>query len=138
MPILTVNLATERYSQAQKQEFIEKASAAYAEVLEAPVDRIRVYLVDVASQHMGVAGALASAQDIDAPFFHGYLMKGRPPEQKYQIMRRISDLIAEVLGADIKLVRGAIWHVDPEDWCISGESAAKARAAELADRAAQQ
>ncbi len=132
MPILKVQLDTARYSEAQRSDFLQQVSVTFAEVLEAPVDRIRVYLIDVPASNAAIGGVVAAPED--APFYEFYLLAGRPPEHRTRLLAAIADLLESCLGVNRSLIRGLCWHIDPEDWGIAGVPAAAKRASEIEER----
>lgn len=131
MPVLRVQLDTAGVDATAINRFLTRASAGFATVLGAPESRVRVYIIHQSTALSAVGGAIAK---IDAPFFEFYLLAGRPPEHRTQLMALFTDLIEDCFGTDRQLIRGLCYHAAPEDWCIAGSSAAAIRAAEIADR----
>ena len=131
-PVLKVHLNTDRYQESQLAEFLAQASHAFSGVLGAPVDRIRVYLIDVPKQ-LSAIGGVVNAPD-DAPFFEFFLLAGRPPEHRTELLTRFTDLLEACLGVNRKAIRGLCWHVDPNDWAIAGVPASARRAEEIEQR----
>lgn len=135
MPILNVQLNTSCYAQTALADFMQKATAVFAETLEAPTDRIRVYLHDVPPQHMLIGGKAPDAVGGDAPFFQFYLLAGRPPEHRDALLVAFTDLLVECLGVERSVIRGFCSHIDPNDWSVAGVPAGQKRAQEIAARA---
>ena len=108
----------------------------YAAALESPVERTRVYVVNHQPHEVTVGGASVAHGAPAAPFFTALVFAGRPAAQRHEVLRRVSTLLAEVLGVDLSLVRGRVIPVDPQDWGIGGVPASVLRAAEIAGRAA--
>lgn len=119
----------------QRRRLGSEATRIYAEALEAPIDRIRVYVVAHRSDEVTVGGVSAADGAASAPFFTAVVFAGRSVSQRHEVMRRLSALLAEVMGVEIAVVRGRVIQCDPEDWAIAGEPASVARAGEIAARA---
>jgi 4-oxalocrotonate tautomerase len=54
------------------------------------------------------------------PFIQVTLLEGRTPEQKHELMRRLTDATAEALGGDPGRIRVAIYEVSGDEWAIGG------------------
>ncbi len=54
------------------------------------------------------------------PFIQVTLMEGRTVEQKHELMKRLNDATAEVLGGDPQRIRVALYEVSKDDWAIGG------------------
>ena len=134
MPIMQVHLQTSAYSQEQVHHFLERASQVYAEVLESPIERVRIFIHDYPAEFIAVGGKVTSDSGVLAPFFEAFLMEGRPLSQQHAVLERITDVLVECFEADRSLIRGVCNMVSPERWGIAGQPAAAARAAELAAR----
>ena len=63
------------------------------------------------------------------PFIQVTMLEGRTVEQKHELMRRLTDATAEVLGGDSARIRVALYEVSPDDWAIGGEPVSKIRPA---------
>ena len=136
MPIVHFHLADQRYDEQQCSRLLELASETYAEVLNCPLERVRVYLQFYATKHLAVAGKVLRDAGADAPYFHFLVLEGRPLEERHRLLARFTQLLVDVLGADPALIRGACCPVHPEDWSIAGTPASLVRAREIAARAA--
>lgn len=119
----------------QKRELLVRASQAYADVFESPVDRVRIFIHSYAADCAAVGGVPVSEGAAPAPFFNCLAMGGRPIEQQQRAVKAFTDLLADVLGVDRSVIRGMVTGVNPETWGIAGEPASKVRAAEIASRA---
>ncbi|MDZ5460104.1 tautomerase family protein [Azohydromonas lata] len=134
MPILEYHLAEDRYGDEQLERLLVRSSHLYAEILESPVERVRVYAHFFKPAHMAVGGRRVAAGAPDAPHFRFLVLEGRPLEQCHRLLEGFTDLVVEILLADRALVRGACWPVPPQHWSIAGTPASVARAAEVAAR----
>ena len=132
MPIVEVHLVEGLHTPAQHAELLRAISARYAEVLEAPLDRVRAYLTLHRPDHWATAGEPGSRAS--APYFTALVLAGRPPEQRRRLVEAFTDLLVDLLHVDRKLVRGRIIQVDPDDWAIGGVPASVARRSEIAAR----
>lgn len=135
MPVLKVYLDTSRHSTESLTAFLKAATTTFANTLESPQERIRVYLLAVAAEHMAIGGVIRPPADLEAPFFEFYLLAGRPAEHKRRLIEDFTALLANLLGYRASQIRGCCWHVAPDDWGIGGVSAAEIRAREIAIRA---
>jgi len=54
------------------------------------------------------------------PFVQVTILEGRTPEQKHDLMRRLTDATAEALGGDPQRIRVAIYEVSGDEWAIGG------------------
>jgi phenylpyruvate tautomerase PptA (4-oxalocrotonate tautomerase family) len=131
MPVLEVHLQEGHHSPDQHTALLARMSAAYATVLDSPVERIRAYLVLHHPEHWTVGGCSGGAP---APYFTAVVLEGRPVEQRHRLLADLTDLLVDVLGVERSRVRGRIIRVDPDDWAIGGVPASAARRDEIAAR----
>lgn len=136
MPILHFHLAEGCHSDAQIGALLKQASQAYAQVLDSPIDRVRVFAQLYKPQHVAVAGALLSEGRAPAPFFEFLVLEGRPLDQSQQLLTVFTDLLVETLGVARSGVRGICKPVPPAMWGIAGTPASLVRAGEIEARAA--
>lgn len=61
------------------------------------------------------------------PMIQVTMLEGRTVEQKHDLMRRLTDATAEVLGGDPQRIRVAIYEVSADEWAIGGEPVSKLR-----------
>ena len=100
MPIVKFHLADKDISDGQIESVIEQATQIYAEVLDSPVDRIRVFVDLHAPNLIGVGGKLVSKGGKNAPFFEFIVMKGRSLEQRQAIAEQFTNILAVTLKVD--------------------------------------
>jgi 4-oxalocrotonate tautomerase family enzyme len=134
MPIMQVHLQTSAYSQEQVHHFLERASTVYAEVLDSPIERVRIFIHDYPAGYIAVGGKVSSDTGVLAPFFEAFMLEGRPISQQHAVLEHITDVLVECFHSERSLVRGVCTMVSPEHWGIAGKPAAAARAAELSAR----
>lgn len=114
---------------------LRDACALYAEVLGAPVERIRAFATPHPPSLFLVGGQLCSDGGLDAPFFDFIVMDGRTLADRHRLMRDFTELCVRHLGARAQDVRGICRRVPAEDWGIGGVPASELRRAEIEARA---
>ncbi|MDG0980984.1 MAG: tautomerase family protein [Halieaceae bacterium] len=134
MPIMQVHIETSAYSRDQLHRFLVRISRVYAEVLESPIERIRVLIHDYPPDLIAIGGKVTADTGETAPFFEAFLLEGRPLAQQHAVLAKATDVIVECLGARRDLVRGVCHMVPPERWGIAGLPAASLRSAEITER----
>ena len=135
MPIVKFHLVDKDISDEQIEAVVEKATAIYADVLDSPIDRIRVFIELFAPNLVGVGGKLVSKGGKNAPFFEFIMMKGRSLEQRSAIAEQFTAMLADVLEVNRADIRGNCYTVEPENWSIAGSLASEIRKAEIDARA---
>jgi len=144
MPIANIHVLAGHPRPVLKQ-LLREASAAFAAALDAPPDRLQVWITEVDPELYAIAGepadevlARTPRGDAEIPLIRMALMEGRPVEMLHRVMADMSAVVSRVLGGDPQRVRVQIDHVNPDRWAIGGVPASQARAAELARRATAQ
>jgi len=136
MPILEYHLAEGRYTDAQIADLLKDSSRLYAETLQSPIERVRVFANVYNAKHVAVGGKLLSEGGTPAPYFHFLVLEGRPIEQCHALLTGFTDLVVDILKADRQFVRGGCWPIPPQYWAIAGNPASVTRVQEIAARAA--
>jgi len=136
MPIVNFHLVEGLTTPAQDERLLIGACQLYAEVLKAPMERVRAFITLHKATHFAVAGGLAAHNGLHAPYFEFIVLDGRPLEDRHRLMRGFTDLLVDALGVRRDLVRGSCSRVEPQDWAIGGEPASVIRKDEVAARAA--
>lgn len=120
---------------------VREAAATLSRVIDAPPDRLQVWITEVDPELYAVAGVPADEvlaerprAEVEIPLVRLALMEGRPVETLHHVMAEMSAVTARVLGGDPQRVRVMIDPVHPDRWAIGGVPASVARAAELAAR----
>ena len=139
MPVAQLYLVTSAYGDAALTALLADASAFYAAALypemdTPPVERVRIFVTDLAPGHAAIGGMQVSRGGQPAPYFTCIAMKGRPRERLDAMVAGFTDRIVRHLGCERALVRGRLIEIEPEDWYIAGAPASKTRAAEIAAR----
>lgn len=135
MPVVNFHLLAGHSSAEQDERLLKEASRLYAEVLKAPMERVRALITTYPASQFAVAGAPCSANGLHAPFFEFIVLEGRSLEDRQQLHQGFTELLVEVLDVSRELVRGMCRRVAPEDWSIGGAPASVLRAGEVAARA---
>jgi 4-oxalocrotonate tautomerase len=63
---------------AQDERLLIGARQLYAEVLKAPMERVRAFITLHKATHFAVAGGLAAHNGLHAPYFEFIVLDGRP------------------------------------------------------------
>ena len=144
MPVANIHVLAGHPRPVLKQ-LLREASAAFALAINAPVDRLQVWITEVDPELYAIAGEPADEvlqrqprAETEIPLIRMALMEGRPVEMLHRVMADLSEVTARVLGSDPQRVRVQIDHIHPDRWAIGGAPASQVRAAELAQRAAAQ
>ena len=135
MPVLNYHLVDGQYTQAQHERLLLDSSRLFAEVLQCPIDRIRVFIDLHRPELFAVGGQLVSDTDARTPYFTFIVLEGRALGDRQKLLAGFTDIVVDVLGVDRGLVRGGIVPVAPENWAIGGEPASRKRADEVRARA---
>lgn len=138
MPILNISLQKGAHSQAKIRKLLKLSSELYADVLECPVDRVRVFITLFDGALVAVGGEPVSDNGADVALFDFLALEGRPLQQRQSLLTGFTELLVNELSIDRSVIRGACWTIPPEDWAIAGTPASVLRQREIADRAEQQ
>lgn len=136
MPVLNIHLVSGQHSPEKVEELLLACSHAFAEGLNCPVDRTRVFVTDHAPRQFCLGGKMVSDSGEQTAYFSFIVLEGRPLEDRQKLLGKFTDLIVDILGVPRAVVRGGIVPVAPENWAISGVPASVTRQAEIAARAA--
>jgi 4-oxalocrotonate tautomerase family enzyme len=124
-------------------QLIAEISAAMAKILDAPAERLEVWVTEVDPELWGVAGEPASAvlrrlprAQVEMPFVQMVLLEGRPVAQHHALLEAITAIVERTLGTAPGRTRVQIAEVAPDRWGIGGRPASVVRADEIAARAA--
>jgi 4-oxalocrotonate tautomerase family enzyme len=144
MPVANIHVLTGHPRPVLKQ-LLRETSAAFARAIEAPPDRLQVWITEVDPGLYAISGEPADEvlqrlprSEAEIPLIRMALMEGRSTEMLHRVMADLSEVVARVLGGDPQRVRVQIDHIHPDRWSIGGVPASRARATELAARAAAQ
>lgn len=135
MPIVNFHLVEGMASPEQEQQLLVAASKLYAEVLEAPMERVRAFITPHSPSRFAAVGDLVAVNGLHAPYFEFIVLEGRPLDQIHSLLAGFTDLLVDTLGVRRDLVRGSCRRVAPQDWSIGGVPASVLRKDEVAARA---
>ena len=135
MPIVHFHLPERLAGREQVEAVAAKATAIYAEVLDSPVERIRVYTHILPDYCVSVGGKTLNAGAPPAPFFEFFVLKGRSLEQRHRVSAGFTEMLSLTLGCDASIIRGVCNEVEPDNWSIAGKPASAVRQGEIASRA---
>lgn len=140
MPVCNV-IVLKGHPQAVLKRLVVECSSILHTVLDAPKDRLEVWVTEIDPALWGLSGvpadevlAHASRPDVEMPFIRMVLMQGRTTEQYHRLIREITCTVANVLAMKPDRIRAQIDEVSPDRWGIGGVPAAAKRAAEIAAR----
>lgn len=142
MPIANIHVLA-GHPRPVLQQLLRDAAATFARTLEAPPDRLQVWITEIDPALYAISGEPADLvlthvprAQAEIPLIRMALMEGRPVETIHRVMAEMSAVVARALGGDPARVRVMVDAVHPDRWAIGGVPASVARAAELASRQA--
>jgi 4-oxalocrotonate tautomerase family enzyme len=140
MPVANLHVL-QGHPRAGLQRWIREASNAMCDILQAPADRLEVWVTEIDPQLWGIAGEPASEvfqnqarRSLEIPYIKMVLMP-RTREQYQRLIVELTAITGRVLDVDATRVRIQIDETHPERWGIGGQPASVLRAAEIAARA---
>jgi len=126
---------------ATLKRLVVECSNTLAGVLDAPKNRLEVWVTEVEPALWGLSGVPAdevldgsNRADVEMPFIRMVLLQGRAVEQHHRLIREITASVARVLEMKPDRIRMQIDEVHPDRWGIGGTPASEARAAEIKAR----
>ncbi|POP54494.1 4-oxalocrotonate tautomerase [Zhongshania marina] len=131
MPVIHFHIVENTLSDDQCSALLVRASKIYSTVLNSPMERVRAFIKTYRPELVATSGNVISEGGRPAPYFEFIVLEGRPLSERHELMKQFSNLIAEVSGVELSLVRGACWPVPPEDWGIGSVPASELRKAEI-------
>jgi 4-oxalocrotonate tautomerase family enzyme len=134
MPIVNFHLVDGAFTPDQHQKLLLESSRFFAEVLEAPIARVRATIALLRPELFATGGVLNSPGNKGAPYFTVFILEGRPVEQRQRLLTGLTDIVINVLDADRDAIRGFIVPVHPDNWSIGGVPASIKRGAEMRAR----
>ncbi len=140
MPFAHVTLLAGRPPE-QLHRLVAALSDSFARILEAPRERLRVWISEISPHGWGWRGeafALAFAQGLpptaETPILLLYLLQGRPLAQHHALIAALTDVLEQVLEVERSGIRVAISEMNPDLFGIAGVPASVARKAEIEAR----
>lgn len=140
MPVAHINVL-QGHSRSQLRQLIVEVSATVARILEAPKDRLEIWVTEIDPELWGVCGVPASEAledsplgQIEMPFIRMVIMEGRTQEQRFALISEVTEVVARVLGTEQERIRFQLTQIQPDGWGIGGVPASIRRAAEIEAR----
>ncbi len=135
MPVVNFHLVEGLSTPEQDERLLLGACRLYADVLRAPMERVRAFITPHRASQFAVAGDLVAHNGLHAPYFDFIVLDGRPLEERHRLLAGFTDLLVDTLGVRRELVRGSCRRIEPQDWAIGGEPASALRKDEVEARA---
>ena len=136
MPVVNFHLVEGLTTPEQDERLLLGACRLYADVLRAPMERVRAFITLHRASQFAVAGELVAHNGLHAPYFDFIVLDGRPLDERQRLLAGFTDLLVDTLGVRRDLVRGSCRRIEPQDWAIGGEPASALRKDEVEARAA--
>lgn len=140
MPVANLHVL-QGHPREKLKQWIRDASEAMCRVLEAPADRLEVWVTEIDPDLWGISGepaseafAHTSRNAAEMPFIKMVLMQGRPAQQYHRIIAELTAITERLLNIDGSKVRVYIADAHPDRWGIGGVPASVKRAKELETR----
>lgn len=142
MPVAHIRVL-QGHSRDQLRALVREVSDTVARVIQAPKDRLEVWVTEIDPDLWGICGEPASdvlkttpMEKAEMPFIQMVLMEGRSKDQHHALIKEVTEVVARILGTEKSRIRLHIAETKPDLWGIGGVPAAVARAAEIQARAA--
>ncbi len=140
MPVAHIRVL-KGHTRAQLRQLVTDVSNTVARILQAPKDRLEVWVTEIDPDLWGVCAEPASdvlarepMESVEMPFIQMVLMSGRSKAQYHALIADITDVVAGILGTRKERIRVHIAETQPDNWGIGGVPAAIVRAAEIRAR----
>ncbi|MDD2670668.1 tautomerase family protein, partial [Zoogloea sp.] len=127
MPVVNFHLVEGLTTPEQDERLLLGACRLYADVLRAPMERVRAFITLHRASQFAVAGELVAHNGLHAPYFDFIVLDGRPLDERQRLLAGFTDLLVDTLGVRRDLVRGSCRRIEPQDWAIGGEPASALR-----------
>lgn len=125
----------------QLRRLVIDVSETVARVLQAPKDRLEVWVTEIDPALWGVCGEPASEvlkrqpmEETEMPFIQMVLLSGRTKEQYHTLIAEVTAAVANVLGTRKERIRLHIAETFGDNWGIGGVPASILRGAEIRAR----
>lgn len=138
MPVAHFHLPRGILDSGRKHSLLIESSKAYSTILQSPIDRVRIFVVEYDPASILVAGKTVEEGGSIAPYFTAIVLAGRPASQRRELMCAFTDLLVDALEVERSMVRGRIIEVPPENWSIAGAPAIDVRSKEISEREARE
>lgn len=140
MPVANL-LVLAGHPREQLKNWVRETSRAVAEILEAPLDRLEIWVTEVDPELWGICGIPASEvleaqsrRQSEMPLIKMVLLEGRSVAQHHRLIAELTAITARLLDVEQARIRMQIDQVQADRWGIGGVPASVRRAAEIAAR----
>jgi 4-oxalocrotonate tautomerase family enzyme len=140
MPVAHIRVL-KGHTRDQLRRLVVDVSDTVARVLEAPKERLEVWVTEIDPDLWGVCGEPASEvlkrqplEETEMPFIQMVLLAGRTKAQYHALIAEVTQAVANVIGTRKERIRVHIAETYPDNWGIGGVPAAIVRAAEIRAR----
>lgn len=140
MPVAHINVL-QGHPRAVLRRLVGEVSETVARVLQAPKERLEVWVTEIDPELWGICGVPASdvlaeqpRESVEMPFIRMVIMEGRPLEMRHALIKEVTEVVANVLGTQKQRIRLQLTEIPPDGWGIGGVPASVSRAAEIAAR----
>lgn len=93
MPIAHFHLPAGVATPEQERGLLLDAGEAYSRILESPIERVRVFVVEYDATRVAVGGEIVADGGSVAPYFTAIVLAGRPAGQRRELLATFTDLI---------------------------------------------
>lgn len=140
MPVVIFTLPDTDAVRESREVICTEACRVFAEILAAPVERIRAYIQILPAAQIAAGGGWLGLPDATllAPFYQFFVLQDRAASQVQELHAAFTAILVTSLGIDRMEIRGICTRVSPADWAIGGIAADRARKQELEARAGQE
>jgi len=140
MPVANLHVLA-GHPRSSLKNWVREASQAIASILDAPTDRLEVWVTEIDPDLWGVCCVPASEvletqsrRQTEMPFIKMILLEGRSAAQHHRLIAELTAITGRLLDVDPERVRLHIEQTHPDRWGIGGVPASVRRAAEIAAR----
>ena len=141
MPVAHINVL-KGHTRQQLRQVLADVSSVVMKVLQAPADRLEIWITEIDPELWGVCGVPAEdvlkespMKDVEMPFIQMVILEGRTKEQHHALIAQVTEAVGNALGADKQRIRIHISETKPDLWGSGGVPASVRRAAEIQARA---
>ena len=141
MPVCHIRVL-QGHPRQQLRSIVREVSDTVARILQAPKDRLEVWITEIDPDLWGICGEPASdvlqhtpMAEAEMPFIQMVLLEGRSKEQHHALIREVTAVVARLLDTDGSRIRLHIAETKADLWGIGGVPASIKRAAEVQARA---
>ena len=86
MPVVNFHLVEGLTTPEQDERLLLGACRLYADVLRAPMERVRAFITPHRASQFAVAGELVAHNGLHAPYFDFIVLDGRPLDERQRLL----------------------------------------------------